>query len=340
MTTGAETRRTILVTGGAGFIGSNLVEALLRRGDAVRVLDDFSTGRRENLEEADRWAREGGGRLEVIEGSICDAAAVERAVAGCSGVLHEAAIPSVPRSVKDPLTTNEVGVRGTLLLLVAARDAGVRRFVYASSSSVYGESPELPKRETMPPDPISPYGVAKLAAENYAAVFHRLYGLGTVSLRYFNVFGPRQDPASEYAAVVPRFATAILEGKPPVIYGDGEQTRDFNPVANVVEANLKALEASEQACGRAYNIACGTRISLLDLVERLARLAGRASVPIHEPTRAGDIRHSLADITAARTLLHYRATVGLDEGMKIAFEHYRAMAGKRREDVFPGQAGQ
>ena len=323
MNPGNSERDAILVTGGAGFIGSNIVEALLRRGENVRVLDDFSTGRRENLSEAPAWAAKGGGRQEIIEGSICDPAAVRRAVAGARGVLHQAAIPSVPRSVRDPIATDEVGVRGTLLLLVEARDAGVRRFVSASSSSVYGENPQLPKVETMTPEPISPYGIAKLAAEKYVCVFHRLYGLGTVALRYFNVFGARQDPASEYAAVVPRFATAILEGRSPTVYGDGLQTRDFNPVANAVEANLRALEAPDASCGRAYNIACGTRISLLDLIDRLCALAGRRVAPVHEPGRAGDIRHSLADITAARQGLGYVGAVSLDDGLRIAFEHYR-----------------
>jgi len=251
-------------------------------------------------------------------------------MAGAGSVLHQAAIASVPRSVKDPMRTNEVGVSGTLRLLVAARDAGVSRFVYASSSSVYGDSPELPKRESMTPEPISPYGIAKLAAEKYVCNFHRLYGLGTVALRYFNVFGPRQDPASEYAAVVPRFATAILERRAPVIYGDGGTTRDFNPIANVVEANLEGLAARDEACGRAYNIACGTRISLLELVQRFAALAGTKTAPIHEPERAGDIRHSLADISEARKMLGYEARVGLDEGLKMAFDHYRAVVEEER----------
>ena len=322
--------RTILVTGGGGFIGSNLVEALLRRGDEVRILDDFSTGRRENLANAGEWARQGGGAFDVHEGSICDESVVRRAVNGVESILHEAAISSVPRSVRDPVLSNEVSVRGTLLLLAAAKDAGVKRFVYASSSSVYGESPELPKRETMTPEPISPYGIAKLAAEKYVCVFHRLYGLETIALRYFNVFGPRQDPASEYAAVIPRFITAILEGRPPVVYGDGLQTRDFNPVANVVSANLRALEAPAAAYGRAYNIASGTRITLLALIERLAALAGRATRPAHEAARAGDIRHSLADTTAAREAFGYVPEIGLDEGFRTVLEHYAHGAGRNR----------
>ena len=326
----ASKQQPVLVTGGGGFIGSNLVEALMRRGATVRVLDDFSTGRRQNLEGAQSWGKESGGTLEVIEGNICDADAVSRAMRDVRAVLHQAAIASVPRSVKDPVRTNEVSVRGTLLLLVAARDAGVHRFVYASSSSVYGESPVLPKVETMTPEPISPYGIAKLAAEKYVTVFHRIYGLGTVALRYFNVFGPRQDPASEYAAVVPRFATAIMQTGRPTIYGDGEQTRDFNPIANVVEANLKSMEAPDAACGKAYNIAGGTRISLLDLCRRLGTLAGREVAPIHEPPRVGDIRHSLADISAAKAALGYTASVSLEQGIAIAFEHYRSLVGQGR----------
>lgn len=324
------TKSWILVTGGAGFIGSNLVEALLRKGEAVRVLDDLSTGRRGNLSGAADWARQGGGVFELVEGTICEPATAARAMAGVRAVLHQAAIASVPRSVRDPVRTNDAIVNGTLTLLVAARDAGVKRFVYASSSSVYGESPALPKVETMPPEPISPYGIAKLGAEKYVCVFHRLYGLGTVALRYFNVFGPRQDPASEYAAVVPRFATAILEGKSPVIYGDGEQTRDFNPIANVIEANLEAMDAPDASCGSAYNVACGVRISLLELVKRFADLAGRTVAPVHEPARAGDIRHSLADISAARRALGYTASVSLDEGIRIAFDHYRALVSRGR----------
>lgn len=322
---------TILVTGGAGFIGSNLVEALLRGGRRVRVLDDFSTGHRSNLADADAWEREGGGSLDLMEGSICDPAAVGRAMAGVDAVLHHAAISSVPRSVEDPLLINEVGVRGTLLLLLAARERGVRRFVYASSSAVYGDSEELPKRESLPVEPISPYGIAKLAAERYVAIFHRLYGLATISLRYFNVYGPRQDPASDYAAVVPRFIRAILEGRSPVIYGDGKQTRDFNPVANVVEANLRAIDAPEDVCGRAYNVAGGIRISLLELAERLGTLVGTRVTPTHEIPRQGDIRHSLASISAARSALGYTGRVTLDEGFRIALDYYARGAGRRQD---------
>ena len=324
----ADRARTILVTGGAGFIGSNLVEALLKRGEDVRVLDDFSTGRRENLADAPAWARAGGGRFNLVEGTICDPGTVARSMAGAGAVLHEAAVASVPLSIRDPLFSHDVNVRGTLLLLVAARDAGVRRFVFASSCAIYGDDPAMPKVETMLPAPISPYGNDKLAAENYVGLFHRLYGLPTVSLRYFNVIGPRQDPASDYAAVVPRFATAILEGKPPVIYGDGGQTRDFNPVANVVEANIRALAAPESACGRTYNIAKGERMSLLDLASRMGALAGREVVPVHAPPRPGDIRHSGADISAAREALGYTASAGVDEGLADAIAWYRAAAAR------------
>jgi nucleoside-diphosphate-sugar epimerase len=308
-----------LVTGGAGFIGSNLVEALLGRGERVRVLDDFSTGRRANLARAEGW-QAGPARLELIEGDLRDAPSCERAVHGADYVLHQAAIPSVPRSVKDPLGTNDVNVCGTLRLLEAARAARVRRFVFASSSSVYGESEALPKVETMPPEPISPYGLQKLSAESYCRLYHRLYGLPTIALRYFNVFGPRQDPHSEYAAVIPRFVRAAKHGGPATVYGDGEQTRDFNYVANVVDANLRACTAPDEACGRAYNVAGGERISLNGLLEQIGRLTGRTVAVRHEPPRPGDIRHSLADISAARQALGYRVGVGFVEGLRLAIE--------------------
>jgi nucleoside-diphosphate-sugar epimerase len=305
-----------LVTGGAGFIGSNLVEAILLSGDCVRVLDDFSTGRRENLRDAEAWARTGSGRFGLIEGDIRDPATCRDAMAGVEFVLHEAAIPSVQRSVKDPATTNAVNVAGTLNLLVAARDAGVSRFVFASSSSLYGESEVLPKVETMPPAPISPYGLQKLAAESYCRLFHALYGLPTVALRYFNVFGPRQDPKSEYAAVVPRFVTAAKSGGEAVVHGDGEQSRDFTFVANVVEANLLACRAGADALGKAFNIACGERISLNGLLGVLGDLNGRKVCARHEAPRAGDIRHSLAGIELAARHLGFRPRVALREGLE------------------------
>jgi len=309
-----------LVTGGGGFIGSNLTEALLRAGDDVRVLDDFSTGRRGNLEQTSVWARGGGARFELQEGDIRDLETCHRAVRGVDYVLHQAAIPSVQRSVKDPVSTNAVNVSGTLNLLVAARDAGVQRFVFASSSSLYGESPTLPKVETMPPAPISPYGLQKLAGETYCRIFHRLYGTPTVALRYFNVFGPRQDPGSEYSAVIPRFVAALRDGGRPTVYGDGEQTRDFTFVANVVQANRKACTAPPEALGHAYNVACEERISLNDLLGVLGELLGRHPDPIHAPARPGDIRHSLADIGRARSLLGYGPEVDLREGLRRTVE--------------------
>jgi nucleoside-diphosphate-sugar epimerase len=305
-----------LVTGGGGFIGSNLVEALLARGEEVRALDDFSSGRRENLARAPEWAAQGGGRYTLIEGDIRDPATCERTLAGVDFVLHQAAVPSVPRSIEDPTSTNAVNVGGTLNLLEAARRADVRRFVLASSSSLYGESETLPKVETMAPDPISPYGLQKLCAESYGRLYHRLYGLPTVALRYFNVFGPRQDPASEYAAVVPRFLAAARSGGEATLYGDGEQTRDFTYVANVVEANLLACTAGEAALGRAYNIACGARISLNELLDRIGELVGRPVARRHVAARVGDIRHSLAAIDLAADRLGFRPHVGLTEGLR------------------------
>jgi UDP-N-acetylglucosamine 4-epimerase len=309
-----------LVTGGGGFIGSNLAEALLRAGDDVRVLDDFSTGRRGNLAAAPDWARAGGGRFELVEGDIRDAALCQRAMQGVDYVLHQAAIPSVQRSVKDPAATNAVNVTGTLTLLLAAREAGVKRFVFASSSSLYGESETLPKVESMPNAPISPYGLQKLAGETYCALFHRLYGTPTVALRYFNVFGPRQDPGSEYSAVIPRFAAALRAGGRPTVYGDGEQTRDFTFIANVVQANRKACQAPPEALGLAYNVACEERISLNDLLRVLGELTGKSAQPVFAPARPGDIKHSLADISRARRLLGYAPEIDLREGLRRTVE--------------------
>jgi nucleoside-diphosphate-sugar epimerase len=308
--------RRFLVTGGAGFIGSNLVEALLRAGESVSVLDDFSSGRRENLAHAEEWRAAGGGEFRLIEGDLRDSETCRRAVAGADFVLHKAAIPSVQRSVENPLVTNEVNVGGTLQLLEAARRAGTRRFVFASSSSVYGDSVQLPKVETMAPAPISPYGLQKLAGESYCVLYHRLYGLPTIALRYFNVFGPRQDPNSEYSAVIPRFLAASRAGRRATIYGDGGQTRDFTFVENVVRANLLACSSEETACGRAYNVACGERISLNDLLQRISEILERQSQVEHTAPRLGDIRDSLADIGAAEKHLGYRPTVGLIEGLR------------------------
>jgi len=308
-----------LVTGGAGFIGSNLVDALVARGDRVRVLDDFSTGRRENL------AAQPG--VEVVEGDLRDAAVVRRAVAGVDGVFHQAALRSVPRSVDDPLSSNQVNVTGTLVLLLACRDAGVRRVVYASSSSVYGDDPALPKVETLPTRPVSPYAISKLAAEHYCQTFARLYGLETVSLRYFNVFGPRQNPESKYSAVIPRFLAQALAGEPLEVHGDGEQSRDFTYIDNVVEGNLRAM-AAPGVSGEVFNIACGTRHSLIAIADAIADFLGRQLPRAHTGPRAGDVRHTLADITKAERLLGYRPKVDFATGMRRTCEYFVARFGQ------------
>jgi len=309
-----------LVTGGAGFIGSNLTEALLADGRRVRVLDNFLTGKRENLAGVtERY----GDAFELVEGDLRDPAAVARAVKDVRHILHQGALPSVPRSVADPVLSNEINVGGTVNLLVAARDAGVERVVFAASSSAYGDTPELPKRETMTPRPKSPYAAQKLAGEHYMRIFWEVYGLQTVNLRYFNVFGPRQDPMSMYAAVIPRFITAVLSGDPPTVYGDGGQTRDFTFIDNVVQANLAACEATTDACGKVFNIACGERISLLEILAQVYRLAGRRVDPRFEPPRRGDVRDSLADITAARDLLGYDPVAAFPEGLAKTFDFFR-----------------
>jgi UDP-glucose 4-epimerase len=302
------------VTGGAGFIGSNIVHELLRRGERVRVLDDFSTGKKDNL--AAVW-----NSIEFIGGSVADEGVPDLAVKGADYVLHQAAIPSVQRSVDDPLATDNANVRGVLRMLLAARDAGVKRFVFASSSSVYGESQELPKREDMPTFPLSPYGVSKLAGECYCRAFHRVYGLPTVALRYFNVFGPRQDPQSQYAAVIPLFITSLRDGRRPTIFGDGLQSRDFSFVSNVVDANLRACQA-EGAIGEVFNVACQRQYSLLDLLNTLNALMGTRIEPVFAPARAGDIKHSLADISKARRLMDYAPGVDFREGLSRAVEWY------------------
>ena len=319
---GAGTR--YLVTGGAGFIGSHIVEALARRGERAVVLDDFSTGRRENLDAVVRALPGGAAEPEVIHGDIRDPETVGRAMRGVSHVLHQAALPSVQRSVEDPMSSHQVNAGGTLNLLVAARDAGARRFVYASSSSVYGDNPQLPKVESMTPAPLSPYAVSKLAGEYYCRIFHSLYGLETVSLRYFNVFGPRQDPTSQYAAVVPNFVTAATSKRPPTIHGDGLQSRDFTFIDNAVDANLKACEAPLRAAGGAYNVACGSAATLLDLLKILERVTGSAIGPVHDSPRPGDVRHSLASIDAARRDLGYEPQVGLEEGLRRTVAWTRA----------------
>jgi nucleoside-diphosphate-sugar epimerase len=315
------------VTGGGGFIGSHLVETLVRGGHSVRVLDDFSTGRRENLAEAKEWCRAGGGEFELVEGDIRDLETCTRSVDGVEVVFHEAALGSVPRSVEDPLTTEEVNVAGTLKVLLASRDAGVRRVVMASSSSVYGDTPTLPKSEEMECRPLSPYALSKLSAETYSRLFWRLYGLQTVALRYFNVFGPRQDPNSQYAAVIPRFTSALLEGRRPTIFGTGEQTRDFTYVGDVVQANQVASEAGLEACGGAYNIACGRQIVLLDLLAVLEKLTGQKASPVFEPPRAGDVLHSVASIARAEQDLGYRPSTGIEEGLRRTVEAARSAAG-------------
>jgi UDP-glucose 4-epimerase len=321
----------VLVTGGAGFIGSHLAAFLAETGHAVRVLDNFATGRRSNLDAL-------GDAVEVIEGDIQSYERVHNAVRGCEVVLHQAALPSVPRSIQDPLTSNAVNVIGTLNVLLAARDEGVRRVVCASSSSVYGANKEMPKREDMTPMPISPYAVGKLAGEGYCRSFGEVYGLETVALRYFNIFGPRQDPHSQYSAVVPKFIEALLNGQRPVIYGDGEQSRDFTSVENVVGANVLAMDATG-VTGRAYNIACGERVTLNDLVTELRELTGSDVEPEYAPARPGDVLHSLADISRAREELGYEPAVRLGEGLGRAVEHFRAEAAAQSSTRTPRVAG-
>jgi UDP-glucose 4-epimerase len=298
----------MLVTGGAGFIGSHIVERLIELGHAVRILDNFSTGRRENLNGMD-------GRYELVEADVRDIAAVREAVRDAAVVFHQAALASVPRSVVDPVTSHEVNAGGTLNVLVASREAGVRRVVYASSSSVYGDSPELPKREDMCPRPESPYAVGKLTAEQYCRVFSKLYGLECLPLRYFNVFGPRQDPDSQYAAVVPLFVTSLLAGAAPVIYGDGEQSRDFTYVANVVDANIAAA-TSEDGIGEVINVACGRTFTINELFRKLRELTGASVEPRHADPRPGDVRHSYADVEKARRVLGLTPKVSFEDGLE------------------------
>jgi nucleoside-diphosphate-sugar epimerase len=305
---------TYLVTGGAGFIGSHVAAALLARGDKVRILDNFSTGRWENLS-----ALEG---ADIIEGDVRSYHTVREAVDGVHFVLHQAALPSVPRSIRDPITSNDVNVVGTLNLLNASRDAKVARLVYASSSSIYGRNPELPKREEMTPLPISPYAVSKLAGEHYCRAFTDMYGFETVMLRYFNVFGPRQNPKSQYSAVIPKFIDTLLEGGRPQVNGDGSQTRDFTYVDNVVQANLSACIAPTVA-GRIFNVAAGTRYSLLDLLTELGEILGQPIDPVFHPTRMGDVPHSYAAIEAAHKALGYTPTIAFAEGLRRTVEAMR-----------------
>ena len=304
-----------LVTGGAGFIGSHLTEELIRRGEQVRVVDSLITGHRKNLEHLSG--------IDFIEGDLAELPVARRAVAGVDYVLHQAAIPSVPRSVEDPITSNRANIDSTLNVLVAARDAGVKRIVYAGSSSAYGNTPTLPKQEDMPPHPLSPYALQKLVGEQYMRLFTTLYGLETVTIRYFNVFGPRQDPSSPYSGVISVFAKALLENRAPTIHGDGEQTRDFTYVANVVDGVLRAVQAPD-ASGQVVNVATGSSISLKRLFASMRELIGSSVDVAYGPPRNGDVKDSLADITRARTLLGYEPLVSFEAGLKKTIYWYRS----------------
>jgi len=305
----------ILVTGGAGFIGSNLTEALLQRGNTVRVLDNFATGHRRNIAPfLDK--------IELIEGDLRNKSDCAKACAGVEIVFHQGAVPSVPVSVENPVTSHEANIDGTFNILMAARDAGARRVIFAASSSAYGDQPELPKRETARPDPLSPYAVNKLVGEYYLSVFHKCYGLETISLRYFNVFGPRQDPKSQYAAAIPAFVTAILRDEPPTVYGDGEQTRDFTYIENVVHANMLAAKAPKLS-GEVINIACGERVSVNRIIAEINKLLGKNVPSRHVAERAGDIKHSLADISLARQIIGFEPVVNFAEGLRRAIDWYK-----------------
>lgn len=309
--------RNFLVTGGAGFIGSHIATALVERGDQVRVLDNFSTGHRSNLAHLK-------GNVEVIEGDLLDEDCARRAVEGVDCIFHEAALASVPRSVKNPLASNAACVTGTVTLLDAARKADVRRLVYAGSSSIYGDQPTKSKSETNLPAPLSPYAAAKLAGEYYGQAFTATYGLETVTIRYFNVFGPRQDPKSEYSAVIPAFVTAMLAGTPPTVHGDGMQSRDFTFVDNVVRGNLLAADA-EKVSGRSINVACGSQTNLLELIAAINSVLGTDIKPVHGEPRLGDVRESLADISLARKLLGYEPVVDFEEGVRRSIDYYRSL---------------
>jgi nucleoside-diphosphate-sugar epimerase len=306
-----------LVTGGAGFIGSHIASALAASGARVRIIDDLSTGYRENVDEIQ-------GDVDFVQGSLADEASLNKAIKDVELVFHEAAIPSVPRSVENPRQTHVASVDSTFSLLLAAKENNVRRLIYAASSSAYGDQPTLPKTETMLPEPLSPYAVAKLVGEQYCQVFTRVYGLETVSLRYFNVFGPRQDPSSQYSGVISRFISALLSNGRPVIYGDGEQSRDFTYIDNVVEANLKAAQRTE-AIGQVVNIANGERISLNELLRVLKDVTGKIDVAAdYQPPRAGDVKHSLADITRARELLGFEPKVDLRTGLSLTIDWWKS----------------
>ncbi len=304
-----------LITGGAGFIGSNIARKLVELGEDVTILDNFSTGKIENLHDIQD-------RVRIIEGDIRDAETVRKATKGATYVLHHAAVVSVARSVDDPVQTNAVNVDGTLNCLIAAKEEGVKRFIFAGSSSAYGNNPGLPKREDMKPEPLSPYAVSKLVGEMYAKVFYEVYRLETVSLRYFNIFGPYQDPSSQYAAVIPIFISRLLKGERPVVYGDGEQSRDFTYIDNAVQANLLALKAA-QAVGKVINVACGKRYTLNDLLTRLYALTGRKVEPVYTDPRPGDVRHSQGDIARAREILGYEVSVEFEEGLRRTVDWFR-----------------
>ena len=304
-----------VVTGGSGFIGSHIVEELLRRRETVRVIDDFSTGKRDNVENFRN-------DVEVLEADIAEAKNLSDLFRGADYVIHQAAIPSVPKSILDPIKSHNANVNGTLNVLVASRDAGVKRVVYASSSSLYGDSPTLPKHEEMMPNPLSPYGAQKLFGEMYCQVFTKAYGLETVSLRYFNVFGPRQDATSQYSGVLALFIPAVLQGRRPKIYGDGLQSRDFTYVQNVVEANLLACKVSGVA-GEVFNVACGDRITVNSMLQQINQITGKDISPIYEAPRPGDIKHSQADVSRAKELLGYEPKVGFEEGLRHTIEWYR-----------------
>jgi len=298
-----------LVTGGAGFIGSNIVKELLHRKQRVRVLDNFATGKRENLFEF-----KGNPDFELVEGDLRSFHIVRTAVKGMDYILHQGALPSVPRSVNDPLTTNDVNILGTLNILEAAKEFGVKRVIYASSSSIYGDNESLPKTEDMPINPLSPYALSKYTGERYCQIFTQIYGLETVCLRYFNVFGPNQDPTSQYSAVIPKFIRLMSEGKRPTIYGDGTQSRDFTYVSNIIAANLLACTAKE-ACREVFNIACGERYTLLQLVDTLNRILGTKIEPVFEAERPGDVKHSLADIFSAKETLGFQVNTHFEQGL-------------------------
>ncbi len=316
----------VLVTGGAGFIGSNLTEALLKKGHQVRVLDNFSTGKRENLVFDNAYPS-----LEIFEGDICHLAVCQRAMKGIECVFHQAALPSVQRSVEDPMTSNAVNVEGTLNLLLAARDSGAKKFIYASSSSIYGDAPTLPKKEEMPVNPLSPYALQKYIGEQYCRLFFQLYGVETISLRYFNIFGPKQDPASIYSAVIPRFIDALLKRDHPIIFGDGEQSRDFTYIDNVVEANLLAM-FKDHLRGEAVNVACGKQTSLNQLLTILKGVVGSEISPVYQEPRKGDVKHSLADIAKGKEILNYVPKFGIEAGLRKTVEYFKTKGSKDSRD--------